>query len=203
MAKQLKFTLKDRTWEAGITKVDRDKVYGYIEERVTDPDGNPCTAGNLMDDGKTLILQGEVALKTVDASLNEVDKSTLKAVWPDGREAVKQPSSFDTGIALEQASLDDLFSLEVNSVYQLEWEDEALKADIIKYLEGGKVLRAPFRYRADYESSDSVLITAQNEVFILSGRFAEFEFLENKAILLDEGPDAQPGEEDEIDFGML
>jgi len=203
MAKNLKFVIDGQSWEAAITKVDRDKVYGYVEEVVTDHDGHPCSIGNLLDDGQTLILSGATALKTVDDTLHEVDKKTLKPVYMDGSDAVLVPSSYDGDIPLQKCSLDDLFNLEVTAVYQLSWEDATAKAGLLKQLENAAVFRFVFNYRADYEGADAILMAAQNEVFILTGRLLEFEYLGNQVVMPVEEAVDNPSEEEDMDFGML
>jgi len=202
MAKNLTFVIGDEKFSAGISKVDRDKVYGYVEEVVTDKEGNLCTVGSLLDDGQTLVLSGATALKTVDAKLNEVDKKTLKTVFQDGKDAVLIPSSYDSEIQLKESGMDDLFNLEVSTVYQLTWEDVASKASLLKLLENGKVFQFVFNYRADYEGADALVIAAQNEVFVLTGRMLSFDFLEKKtaAPVVEEVIEET---EEEMDFGML
>ena len=120
----------------------------------------------------------------------------------DGKDAVLVPSSYDVTIELESATLDELFNLEVNAVYQLNWEDAGAKAGMLKELEGGKLFRFVFNYRADYEGADAVLLSAQNEVFALTGRLLEFEFLENKSVAPVTIAETAEQEED-VDFGML
>lgn len=203
MGKQLKFILGKQIFEAAITKVDRDKVYGFVEEVVTDKNGNPCATGNLLDDGQTVILSGATAIKTVDAKGAEVDKKSLKTVYMDGSDAVLVPSSYDGEIELQAATLDDLFNLEVSTVYQLSWEDEGAKISLCKALEGGKVYRFVFNYRADYEGADAVVIASQNEVFFLTGRMLEFDYLENKIVVVVEETVQVAQEEEDVDFGML
>jgi hypothetical protein len=202
MGKSLIFSINKTTYSAGITKVDREKVYGFVEELVLDKNGNRCSSGTLLDDGQTLILSGATALKTVTENQAEVDKKTLKTVYMDGKDAVLVPSSYDVTIELESATLDELFNLEVNAVYQLNWEDAGAKAGMLKELEGGKLFRFVFNYRADYEGADAVLLSAQNEVFALTGRLLEFEFLENKSVAPVTIAETAEQEED-VDFGML
>ncbi len=202
MAKNLTFVIGDEKFLASISKIDRDKVYGYVEEVVTDKEGNACIVGSLLDDGQTLVLSGATALKTVDAKFNEVDKKSVKTVYQDGKDAVLIPSSYDVEIQLRESALDDLFNLEVNTVYQLTWEDATSKLSLLKLLENGKVYQFVFNYRADFEGADALLIAAQDEVFVLTGRMLAFEFLENKsaAPLMEEVVEES---EDEMDFGML
>jgi hypothetical protein len=203
MAKNLTFVIDKTKFQAAITKVDRDKVYGFVEEAVTDKQGSVCMTANLLDDGKTLILSGATALKTVDEKMQEVDKSTLKTVYLDGSDAVLIPSSYDGEIKLESCSLDDLFDLQVDTMYQLTWEDETSKKELLSLLQDGSVFRFVFNYRADYEGADAVVVGNGVEVFVLTGRLQPFEYLENKAVLPPEEPAELQTEEEEVDFGML
>jgi hypothetical protein len=202
MAKNLTFSINKTNYSAGITKVDRDKVYGFVEEQVLDKNGNLCSTGALLDDGQTLVLTGATAMKTVTDNNEEVDKKALKAVYMDGKDAILVPSSYEGTIELAKATIDDLFNLEVNSIYQLTWEDASAKSNMLKELENGNLFSFVFNYRADYEGADAILLSAQNEGFVLTGRILEFEYLENKtAAPIVELESAE--QEEEVDFGML
>jgi hypothetical protein len=204
MGKNLHFVIEGKSWSAGISKVDRNKVYGHVEEVISDSNGELCTVASILDDGQTIIVSGATALKTVNSDNREVSKDTIKTVNLDGTDAVLVPSSYDTDAVLTPGTLDDLFNLETTAVYQLVWDDEAAKLDLISYLSTNKVLKFVFNYRADYEGADAVLITAQNQVFALTGKFLEFKFLENKQIIITEESEAESNvEEDAMDFGML
>jgi hypothetical protein len=203
MAKAIQFNAGKLTFAASLTKVDRDKVYGFIEVKVNDDKGNPCTMGSILDDGKTLILNGATANKTVDASFNELDKKELKVVYQDGKDAVLVPSSYEGEVLLTETSLDDLFNLEVTSVYQLDFEDDLQKKSVSDYLASGKVARFLFNYRADYEGADAILIANANGIFALTGRIIDFPFLKNEVEPISETLVEQPIEEEGMDFGML
>ena len=204
MGKNIHFVIEGKSWSAGISKVDRNKVYGHVEEIISDSNGELCSVASILEDGQTIIVSGATALKTVDSENKEISKDAIKTVNLDGTDAVLVPSSYDTDAVLTLGTLDDLFNLEITSVYQLVWEDEAAKLDLIAYLGTNKVLKFVFNYRADYEGADAVLITAQNQVFALTGKFLEFQFLENKQVIVLEDTDADATvEEDSMDFGML
>ena len=203
MAKAIQFNAGKLTFAASLTKVDRDKVYGYIEDKVNDNKGNPCTMGSLLDDGKTIVLNGATANKTVDASFNELDKKKLKVVYQDGKDAVLVPSSYDGEVLLTLTSLDDLFNLEVTIVYQLDFEDALQKKSVSDFLASGKVARFIFNYRADYEGADAILIANTNGIFALTGRIIDFPFLKNELEPISETLIEQPIELEEMDFGML
>ena len=204
MGKNIHFVIEGKSWSAGISKVDRNKVYGHVEEIISDSNGELCSVASILEDGQTIIVSGATALKTVDSEYKEISKDAIKTVNLDGTDAVLVPSSYDTDAVLTPGTLDDLFNLEITSVYQLVWEDEAAKLDLIAYLGTNKVLKFVFNYRADYEGADAVLITAQNQVFALTGKFLEFQFLENKQVIVPEDTDTDATvEEDSMDFGML
>ncbi len=203
MAKSITFSIGDKKFQGAINKVDRDKVYGFVEELVTDASGNLCTTGSIMDDGSTIILSGATALKTVDKNNKEVDKKTLKAVYMDGKDAVLVPSSYDQEVILQKTIVDDLYNLEVTAVYQMAFEDaEIAKADVLKML-GDDYYRFVFNYRSDYEGADAIMLAKGTEVFVLTGRLLEFNFLENKntVVVLEDETAAET--DDSIDFGML
>jgi hypothetical protein len=159
--------------------------------------------GSLLDDGKTLVLNGSTAIKTVDASFNELDKKELKVVYQDGKDAVLVPSSYEGEVLLTETSLDDLFNLEVTSVYQLDFEDALQKKSVSDFLASGKVARFLFNYRADYEGADAILIANANGIFALTGRIIDFPFLKNEVEPISETLVEQPIEEEGMDFGML
>jgi len=204
MAKAIQFIASKLKFAASLTKIDRDKVYGFIDEKVNDDNGNPCILGSLLDDGRTLVLNGATAIKTVDTSFNELDKAELKVVYQDGKDAVLVPSSYEGEVNLTETTSDDLFNLEITSVYQLDFEDLAVKTSVNDFLADGKVFRFVFNYRADYEGADAILISNPAGIFALTGRIIDFSYLENKLMKVTENLVEETIEEDEeIDFGML
>lgn len=201
MAKNINFKSGKKSWAAAITKVDRDKVYGYVEEVVTDANGKPCVLAGLLDDGSTVVLPGATAMKTVDPDNREVDKKTLRTVYLDGRDAELIPSSYDGDVNLQPATMDDLFDLEVTAVYQLNFEGDGDKKSALEALKADPVMRFMFNYRADYEGADALMIAAQNEVFLLTGRKLEFPYLHNEVVPVI--VETEETTEEDTDFGML
>jgi hypothetical protein len=201
MGKQLQFVFANHKWQGGLTKVDRDKVYGYIEEAVFDKDGNNCSLASMLDDGMTVVPSGATALKTVDAHNKEVDKKTLRTVYMDGTAATLVPSSYDGEITLKEVTLNDLFDLEVTSVYQVDFENSADKSVALEILNKVEGLGFVFNYRADYEGADAIVIASQELVFILVGRALQFEYQKNQQALIVE--ETETVSEEDVDFGML
>ena len=203
MAKAIQFVAGKLKFAAALTKIDRDKVYGFIEVKVNDDKGNPCIMGSLLDDGRTLVLNGATAIKTVDALFNELDKKELKVVYQDGKDAVLVPSSYEGEVNLIETTLDDLFNLEITSVYQLDFEDAAQKKSVSDFLADGKVARFVFNYHTDYEGADAILISNADGIFALTGRIIDFPYLENKLAPVAANLVEETIEEEGMDFGML
>jgi len=201
MGKQLQFVFGNHKWQGGLTKVDRDKVYGYIEEVVFDKDGHSCSLASILDDGMTVVPSGATALKTVDPQNREVDKKTLKTVYMDGTAAALVPSSYDAEIDLKEVTLTDLYDLEVTSLYQVDFDNSADKSVALELLKNVAGLGFVFNYRADYEGANAIVIKSQDAVFILVGRSLQFEYLKNQQALIVE--ETETDSEEDVDFGML
>ena len=204
MARTIKITFKGKTYEPSIQALNRDKLYGFIENMIEDDKGQSCFEGSLLDDGQTLIGKGCSAIKVLDEKGLEVDKKELKAVDVNGKPLNEVLSVFETGITLKEGVMDDLFDLEVDSAYDFNWSDETMKATFLNEIKG-KVFTFDFNYRTDYEGADAVLISNSEGAFILSGRKLEFEFLSNKnqTILAIPELEEEKEEDQEMDFSMF
>ena len=71
------FNFQGCTVRANLTKVDRNKVYGWSEDIYTDKAGNVCSWATLLNDGLTLVSSGGTALKTFNSVGIESSKSDL------------------------------------------------------------------------------------------------------------------------------
>ena len=203
MAKQAIFTFNEKSFEASLTKLDRDKLYGFVEEMVTDDQGRACTMGAMLDDGKTIILSGSTLMKPVDESNREVNKKTLKTVLTDGTDAVLMPSVFDQPVQLEKVNMDWLFDLEVSATYQLTIENADAHNNMLELFKDDAIYRFPFNYRADYDAAEGILLSNGKALFVLSGRLMNFNYLSNTNQLVSLEEDNLTDEEETIDFGML
>jgi hypothetical protein len=201
MAREPKFIFKDKTFNAALVKVDRDKVYGWTETKYLDSNGKACNFVNILDDGRTMIGAGGLAYKTIDEAANEVDKSTLLAKYADGSDAVLKPSVFDIdNILSTEKKIGDYLSMDVKGVYQLTIS-EGLE-DLVVALNEYKVLYFPFNYRAGYESDDAFLLNQGNIVFAVTGRITDFTYatLDVPVALTEE---SEEGSGDDFDFNMF
>ncbi len=200
MAREPQFCYGDKNFTVGMVKLERDKVYGWTEVKYTDADNNPCNFVTMLDDGRTMLGTGGVALKSIDATGNEVDKTTLVAKLDDGTDAELQPSIFDGITALDDSkTLSDYLDMDVKAVYQLKIADD--KESLLALLEKKKVLYFPFNYRASYEADDAFLISQGENIFAVTGSITNFNYssLEIPTVLDDADEDGS----DELDFNMF
>lgn len=199
MAKEAVFKFQENVVKTSLTKVDRDKVYGWSEIIYTDKSGNLCTWATLLNDGETLIGTGGTALKSFNNIGKEISKSDLIAVFDDGTEATLINSVFDVETMLSnEKSIEDLMNLEVKSVYQLEVIEnkDVLENWLTKY----KVLYLTFNYRADYEGDDAFILNQGDLFFILTGNIKDFRYVSLQTY---QNLELETDESEEIDFNMF
>lgn len=203
MARAVKIIYNGNTYETSIQALNREKLYGFVEEIVQDQLNKPCIAGALLEDGQTLIAKGCTSNKIVDEYEKEVNKKTLRAVDTNGKTLSLVKSVFETGIVLQAGSLEDLFDLEVEAVYDFDWSNETTKQAFLKETQG-KILTCEFNYRTDYEGLNGILVSNKEGAFVLAGRMLSFEFLDNKIKTIIEIPEYVDEEDDSnMDFSMF
>ncbi|MDB5284899.1 MAG: hypothetical protein JWO06_3974 [Bacteroidota bacterium] len=200
MAKEVLFKLGEQECKAGITKVDRDKVYGWTEEKYTDANGALCRWATLLEDGKTIIANGGTSLKKIDSFGKEIDKATLVAIGLNGAPAQLLPSVFDGPVTLETTkTLDDYLTMDIKSVYQLSIIEGV--NELLAELKKHQVLYFPFNYRADYEPDDAFMLAQDSNIFVIIGKIKNFEYV---GLNVPVAPEMDAVEEsEEIDFNML
>jgi hypothetical protein len=199
MAKEVIFKFQENVVKTSLTKVDRDKVYGWSEIIYTDKSGNICTWATLLNDGETLIGTGGTALKSFNNVGKEISKSDLIAVFDDGTEATLINSVFDVETMLSnEKSIEDLMNLEVKSVYQLEVIEnkDVLENWLTKY----KVLYLTFNYRTDYEGDDAFILNQGDLFFIITGNIKDFRYVSLQTY---QNLEVETDESEEIDFNMF
>ena len=202
MARLAKFFIEKESYEAAINKLDREKVYGWTETHVSTADGKACQTASLLNDGRTMVVTGGVAQKTVDANNFEVDKAALIAKLPDSSDAVLQPSIYDQPVTLNPATIEDLLDLDVTAVYELSFDSEEEKTKLKLKFTNDTVYSFLFNYRTDYEAADAFIIFNGSVFFILTGNKNQFKYLTNEMvepIIVEENS----LEDEELDFGML
>lgn len=155
MAKQLNLVFQGESVNFDLEKVDRTKLYGYVETEVVDEAGKPCELATLIGDGHSIVGKGGTAIAYLSPTGQWRKKSDLKAVDLFGKVIVPVKSTFDAPVTLEkQATIDDYLSHNINLIYRLTPDEEhpALMSELKK----GTIFQFPFSYRGGLEALSRV-----------------------------------------------
>ena len=200
MARKAELSINGQSFLAEFLKVDRKKIYGWSTVEVFDEQGSECRMADLAE-GCHVLPSGSSALVTLNTNGETVSKSTLIGVDAQGNKVQMVPSIYDQTVMLREADMDEYFSLAVKSVYQLKIEE--LPDGIMDDLKSGKIYYFIFNYRADYEGDDAYLLSNGTDVFAITGKCSDFEFMglnDNEQELI---VDEEPMVEEDMDFAMF
>jgi hypothetical protein len=205
MAKPLIFRFGKSELSFQLDKLDRDKLYGYVDTEALDSQNRSCQLAMLGGDGKTLVGRGGSALQYVDADGSYCARAALKPVSPEGQPLTAVPSSFASPVSLDKrASIDEYLSHNVKSVYLL---TPPLGADeLVKELRSGAIYTFPFSYRGGLNPAVGFLLASSEGIPTLAvGQKTRLQFVK-----LSEIPDPdeetsveEAADDDEMDFGMM
>lgn len=200
MAKPLLLTFGGTDLPFDITKVDRSKLYGWIDHEALDAKGRRCNLVTLADDGKTLIR--ETAQAYIDPDGKWTTKAALKPVDAEGKPVFPVQSTFNAAVPLtKKVTIDEFLSHNIKSIYQLEAAADATA--LMTELKAGAIFTFNFSYRGGLEPDIAFLfLGADGGLFMALGAATKLHFvgLEQVAVLTEE----EAGEEEEeMDFGMM
>jgi hypothetical protein len=205
MAKQLTVQHSGKDLRLDLEKVDRSKLYGFVETEVFDDEGQRCELATLNSDGNTLVGRGGAALATLSPNGLWRQKAGLKPVDTQGKEIAPVKSSFDAPIPLTQtATIDEYLAHGIHLVYKLDAEGDA--AELIEELRGGKIFSFPFSYRGGLEAyAGFLLLGADGNLFLVAGTKQNFEFVgfNQPAGVVADDEEAEEEEDAGVDFGMM
>src|SRR5262249_7220110 len=151
MPKPLILQHQGKTLALSLEKVDRDRLYGYVDTEVLDEQGRRCELATLNADGKTLIGRGGTAVVTLSPTGQWCERSSLKAVDVTGCAITPVKSSFEAPVLLDKtATVDDYLTHNIQYIYQLNIEGDA--AALLAELGAGTIYAFPFSYRGGLEA---------------------------------------------------
>ncbi|MCZ2391050.1 MAG: hypothetical protein LC113_08235 [Acidobacteria bacterium] len=203
MARPLVLVLDGVEYPVGITKIDRDKLYGRIEIEAFDEKGREAALRVLAADGKTLIDKGGTALATVTDKGDSVERSELIPIDEAGERIEQVPSSFGRPNTLENADAEDYLLQIVKSVYLLEPFEDADISALTEQLSAGRIFSFPFSYRGGVEYDSAFVIGNGKDAFIVTGKQAELDFIRlNETSVLDNS-DEEEISVDDLDFDLM
>ena len=206
MPRALKFSYDNDEFECELNKIDRTKLYGSVDIKTKDSEGNPCGLATLANDGKTLIPYGGTAIGYVNADGLWVERSELSPVNLSGEKLDTLPSSFDLTIELKrEASLEEFLDCGARLCYLLGTNND-LPAALVKVLVAGTIFRFDFLYREGVTADPAfILATADEKIWMMVGNPSQIDFvgLDQAAVTFAGEADDVDDEIDEFDFEML
>jgi hypothetical protein len=201
-----------------IVKIDRDKLYGYVETETLDETGQVCTQALLTPDGHTVAGPGNIALAYWSPAGLWREKEELRSVdATDGSIIVPVKSTFAFPVNLDnpakRATLDQVLDHAIRLVYRLipevgsqRSEVSALTSDfrpLTSALVQGTIFTFPFSYRGgDLASVGFVLLGSDGGIYLLVGNPVATEYvgLDAPASVAEEDI---AEEEEELDFALI
>lgn len=207
MPRSLTFTHGKNSFDCALHKVDRSKLYGSRKIETLDMDGKPCDLATLLDDGKTLVPYGGTASGYINPDGEWVCRKDITPVDLEGKKLEKVPSSFETGLTLDQKiTAEEFLDHSIRLSYAL--KSEAMDKTFFKNLEKGVIYQTEFSYRGGIDPDPAFVLQGDDKtIWLLIGAENDIEYakLEQAAVIAsteqnDEGAETSG---DELDFGML
>lgn len=203
MARTLTFKLGRLELPLEVAKVDRRKLYGWVERRVLDGRGRECFLGWLSADGRHLFGRESFELGHLSPGGEWVERADLTVVDDQGHPVPQIESSFSRPITLgETVSIDEYLLHYPKSVYELTGEG---LAELLHQVEhSDRVYSFPFNYVASYDPDVGFLIENEGRLFLVAGIRGEFAFIGREQSEAPGGDtDEAAGEEELFDFATM
>jgi len=205
MAKPLILEFQGESINLALDKVERSKLYGYVETEVVDEAGKHCELATLTGDGHSIVGKGGAAIAYLSPNGLWRKKSELKPVDIQGKVITPVKSTFDAPVKLDKkATIDEYLSHNINSIYRLTPDEE--HAALKKELQNGTIFQFPFSYRGGLEASTGfVLLGSDGNVFLCVGTPTAIYFvgLNATAPVVTDADSAPADEEDMLDFSLV
>ena len=204
MARSIVVNYNGDVSEFGLTRVERQKLYGRKRKVVVDENENATQTAYLTRDGTALLPSGTIAMLYVDDEFNVASRSELVAVDPiEGTPMDPIDSTLGVEVPLE-GPIDPKRMLDhtCKALYQL--DPEQVDATLQKALEEGGIFETRFNYRKGFEDAPAFLFHNDEGYFAVIGNSAEFDYLRKEtANVVEEEDDEDPFDEDDLDFSMF
>ncbi len=173
MPRNLTFKIRKKEYTTFVQKIDRKKLYGWVEILALDDNGDPCELISTDESGSVLIPKGGTGQGILSPKNEWVERSELIAVTEDGSLAKPIQSSYNTVIELkEKVTIEQFLDYSITDFYLLTETDEGL----IKAI-GKDIYTFSYSYLDNYEGTPAFLIVSEGKVFLLIGMLNHFEML--------------------------
>jgi hypothetical protein len=195
----------DQTLAFTLEKIDRDRLYGYVDVQTLDGAGQPCERVTLAADGHTLAGKGDTALAYLSPDGLWRRRDQLRSVDSQHAPILPIKSTFSCPVPLDtEASIDDYLTHTIQLVYQLVPERVDLIGPFFAELAGGKIYRFSFSYRGGIDPAVAfVLAGADGHIFLCVGKPTALEYVGLEALAALSEEDEATEEEELLDFGVM
>lgn len=204
MARSLSFSLDGASISAEINKVDRKKIYGWVDKKAFDRNGEECYMGSLSEDGTTIFEKESFEMGYLDNAGEWLEKNDLLLVDENDQELEKVESSFKSEITItDTVSIDEYLLYNAKSVYQLDGDD--VETLLAKVKACDDIYTFEYNYIASYFPDTAFLIDNDDTLFMVIGEKSMVEFisLEEREDLISDEDQEDEVEDDDMDFGMM
>jgi hypothetical protein len=204
MPRSLVFEYKKAQITCTPEKVDRSKLYGFVEVEALDSKGRKCTLATLADDGRTIIGLGGSAFGYLSPDGEWLEKSKLKPVDGEGKQIQPVASSYSAPVPLNKtATIDEYLSHNIKGVYVL--RDEAALGAVVAELKKGTIYTFPYSFRGGLEADVGFLLAAADgTIFLVIGQPTTIHFVGlEQAAALTEDDTEEDSDDDSVDFSMM
>ena len=108
MGRLLEFSIGAESIKLELDKVDRRKIYGWVEKKAFDRHGKECYMGSISDDGLNIFGKESFEQGFVNDAGEWVEKGETILLGEDGNELEEKESSFKSVVELsETVSVDE------------------------------------------------------------------------------------------------
>lgn len=186
----------------GLTKVEREKLYGRRKKVVVDENGQDCSQAILTRDGTALLPAGCTASLYLNDAFEVCERGDLQAVGHDGAPLPEVESTLGVPTQLDgPIEASRLLDHIAKSVYEL--DPEELGQTLRELLEKGDIFETRFNYRKGYDDSPAFILQNEEGIFAIVGEPTEFEYLRNENATANEAEDEDEDPfDDDLDFSF-
>jgi hypothetical protein len=178
MTKPLTVRFRDKSINLTLVeKVERSRLYGYVETEVIDAAGRRCELATLTGDGHSLVGKGGTALAYLSPHGLWRKKTELKPVDLHGQVITPVNPTFAAPVTLEKTvSIDDYLSHNIDLVYRLMADEE--HAPLKRALQVGAIFQFPFSYRGGLAAAAGfLLLGSDGHLFLCVGAPTSIDFV--------------------------
>ena len=204
MAKPLVVEFEGQTTNLTLEKIDRTKLYGYVDTEVVDEAGKRCELGTMIGDGHSIVGKGGSAIAYLSQDGHWRKKADLRPVGVDGKVIAPVKSTFDAPVTLDRrTTIEEYLAHNIHLIYRLEADAE--NPALMHALRSGTIFQFPFSYRGGVEASAGfLLLGGDGNLFLCVGTRAAIEFVGLAATAAAVADEAEAPEDDDVlDFSLV